>query len=79
MDYVSKTRNAAQETLRDHISAFEESYEAVYSADYGKFNLKRISESVERFLKCGEYIGHILRDLAVVHQNNDHPVFLKIK
>ncbi len=47
--------SAVRDTLKEHFPEFQFGYDADYSGKYGKFNLERISESVERFLDCGNY------------------------
>jgi len=53
--YKPRSGNILQTILTDHIDAFSLSYEENYAADYGRFNLNRIADCVDKFLECGDY------------------------
>ena len=59
--YIPRSRNIIQRILKDHFSAFEESYEDKFSKTYGSFRIIRIKEAVSGFLDCGDYRKGIAR------------------
>jgi hypothetical protein len=73
--YVPRTGNAVQNILREHFPEFQNIYDANYSTTHGKFNLERISESVERFLDCGDYSKGIAR-IQCTNPDCDYEYFL---
>lgn len=74
-DYTPRTRNVVQDILKEHFLEFETAYNGKYSVDYGKFNLERISESVEKFIDCGDYNKGMAR-IKCTNEECNHEYFL---
>jgi len=74
-DYAPNSGNPVQLLLKDHFADFEEIYDAAYSADYGKFNLDRITEAVGRFVDCGDYSKGVAR-IKCTNTDCGHEYFL---
>ena len=59
--YIPRGQNVLQDIFKDHFDMFQANYDEKYSKTYGKYRLDRITEVVEKFLKCGNYKEGVAR------------------
>jgi len=59
--YIPRGQNVLQTVFKEHFDDFREMYDETYSKTYGKYRIDRITEVVEKFIKCGDYKEGIVR------------------
>ena len=53
--YIPRGTNVLQCIFKDHFADFKEQYDEKYAKTYGNYRIERITEVVEKFIKCGDY------------------------
>jgi hypothetical protein len=59
--YLPRGINAVQLLFKKHFQSFADQYENKYAVIYGRFRIERITEVVEKFIRCGDYSQGIAR------------------
>ena len=53
--YQQRGINAVQLLFKKHFQSLADQYEYKYAIIYGRFRIERITEVVEKFIRCGDY------------------------
>jgi hypothetical protein len=61
LPYIPRDTNIIQTILQENYADFEKIYDEVYAKNYGIYRLEIISESVLKFIGCGNWVQGIAR------------------
>jgi hypothetical protein len=59
--YIPRDKNIIQTIFEENYANFKNIYEKVYAKDYGIYRLELISETVNKFKDCGDWLHGIAR------------------